>query len=187
MAMQALYQLGLDPVSEVTADKHSYGFRKERCCQDAIEQCFNVLCRQKGDKYILEADISKCFDEISHSWIVDNIPMEKQILKQFLKAGYIERNKKYSTNKGTPQGGIISPTIANMTLDGIENLLDQKFGKKKSSRKREQLGINYIRYADDLTITGKTHEAVIRVQEILEEFLKTRGLKLSKERQKSPT
>ena len=175
MAMQALYQLALDPVSETTADKNSYGFRKERSCHDAIEQCFITLATRKSVPYILEADIKSCFDEISHQWIMNNIPMNKNILRKFLKAGYISRNKRYPTHKGTPQGGIISPTIMNMTLDGIDAEINRKFGKTE----RKRLGLHVVRYADDFVVLGRTIESLKQVQTTLEEFLQIRGLRLS--------
>ena len=105
-AMQALYLLALDPVAETTADPNSYGFRPGRSTADAIEQCFNVLGKQASPKFILEGDIKGCFDAISHEWLLTHIPMEKAILKKWLKAGYMEQNVLYPTEAGTPQGGI---------------------------------------------------------------------------------
>ena len=88
-AMQALYLLALEPIAEVTADAHSYGFRKERCCQDAIQQCHMVLSHGYSPKWILEGDIKGCFDHISHDWLLNNIPMDKDILRKWLKCGVI--------------------------------------------------------------------------------------------------
>lgn len=148
-AMQALYKLALEPVAETTADRHSYGFRPERSTADAIDQCYILLARKnRSAKWILEADIEKCFDNISHEWLLDNIPMDKTILKKWLKAGYMEAGSIYPTSSGTPQGGIISPLLANMTLDGLGKLLAERFPMKISSRKPSHK-VNYIRYADD--------------------------------------
>src|SRR6266404_5277210 len=108
-AMQALYLLGLDPVAEATADPNSYAFRKSRSTADAIEQCFNVLARKHSAQWILEGDITACFDELSHPWMLDHIPMDRSILRQWLKAGFIDKNTLHPTNAGTPQGGIITP------------------------------------------------------------------------------
>ena len=116
-AMQALYKLALDPVAETIADPNSYGFRPHRRCADAIKQCFIILANRKSPTWILEGDIKACFDEISHKWILDNILLDKQVLGKWLRAGYIEEKTVYPTRKGTPQGGIISPTIANMVLN----------------------------------------------------------------------
>ena len=118
-AMQTLYQLALDPICEATSDPNSYGFRKGRCCQDAIEALFKQLA-PNNPKVILEGDIHGCFDHISHQWLMDNIPMDKRILKKFLKAGYVFDGGLFPTDEGTPQGGAISPTLANMTLNGME-------------------------------------------------------------------
>lgn len=116
-AMQALYLLALEPVSETTADRNSYGFRPNRSCADAIEQCFVNLSRKASAQWVLEGDIKGCFDFIGHDWLIANIPMDKAVLKKWLKAGFMESGKLNPTESGTPQGGIISPVLANMTLD----------------------------------------------------------------------
>ena len=105
-AMQALYLLALDPVAETTADPNSYGFRPGRSTADAIEQCFIALGKQFSPQWILEGDIKGCFDAISHEWLLTHIPMEKAILKKWLKAGYMEQHVLHPTEEGTPQGGI---------------------------------------------------------------------------------
>ncbi len=119
-AMQALYLLALDPVAETTADPNSYGFRTARSAADAIEACFIALCRNDRAEWILEGDIRSCFETISHTWLLAHIPLEKAMLKKWLKAGYLENHRFYATEEGTPQGGIISPAVANMTLDGLQ-------------------------------------------------------------------
>ncbi|MCP4699656.1 MAG: group II intron reverse transcriptase/maturase, partial [Gammaproteobacteria bacterium] len=106
---QALHKPGLEPVAEFLADGNSYGFRPERSAQDAAGQIFNALCRKTSAKWVLEGDIKACFDEISHGWLIKNIPMHKRTLAKWLKAGYMEREIFHHTDKGTPQGGIISP------------------------------------------------------------------------------
>lgn len=183
-AMQALYMLALDPVSETTADRHSYGFRKERSTADAIAQCYTVLSCKRFAKWILEADIEGCFDNISHEWLLQNIPLDKTILKKWLKAGYMESSILYPTDSGTPQGGIISPILANMALDGLGKILEQKFPMKISSRKPTHK-VNFIRYADDFIITGRSKEKLENeVLPIVENFLTERGLRLSKTKTK---
>lgn len=119
-AMQALFKLGLEPIAEHRGDPNSYGFRPKRSCADAIEQSHNVLGKRFSAQCIFEADIKGCFDNISHQWIQQHIPLNKKVLAQWLKAGYIDRKTWFPTESGTPQGGIISPTIANMVLDGLE-------------------------------------------------------------------
>jgi RNA-directed DNA polymerase len=108
-AMQALYLLGLDPIAEVLADGHSYGFRLERCCTDALDECHKILRSPSGPNWILEGDIKACFDRISHQWLMDNIPMDKEVLRKWLKAGFLEKHVLFATTEGTPQGGIITP------------------------------------------------------------------------------
>ena len=130
-AMQALYALALDPVSESTADNKSFGFRKARSCQDACEYIFTALSHNSSAKYILEGDIKGCFDNISHDWLIENIPMDKPILRQFLKAGFIFNHELFPTEDGTPQGGVISPIFANMALDGMQLALDKEFNINK--------------------------------------------------------
>jgi len=147
-AMQALYLLALDPVAETTADPNSYGFRTARSAADAIEACFIALCQNDRAEWILEGDIRSCFDRISHAWLEAHIPIEKAMLKKWLKAGYVERHCFHATEEGTPQGGIISPAMANMTLDGLERLLSSHFSK--TSRKGKKAKVNLIRYADDV-------------------------------------
>jgi RNA-directed DNA polymerase len=110
-AMQALYLLALDPIAETTADTNSYGFRQQRSCADAISQCFIVLGGHRNTQWILEGDIRACFDQISHEWLVRNIPMDKVILRKWLKSGYMEKRTVYETTDGTPQGGIHSRSL----------------------------------------------------------------------------
>jgi len=121
-AMQALYLLGLDPVEETLADRNSFGFRLGRCCADALRQCHQILCGSKGARWVLEGDITSCYDRISHDWLLSHVPMDKVTLKKWLKAGFLEEGVLFATTEGTPQGGIISPALANRTLDGLEDL-----------------------------------------------------------------
>ena len=181
-AMQALYLLALEPVSETTADRNSYGFRPMRSTADAIEQCFVNLSRRHSAKWVLEGDIKGCFDNISHDWLLANIPLDKRVLGKWLKAGYMESGKLNPTEAGTPQGGIISPVLANMALDGLETVLESHFGKKntKASYKTK---VNYVRYADDFIITGISQELLEdEVKPLVEAFMAERGLTLSPEK-----
>ena len=106
------------------ADKGSYGFRSLRSCHDALERCFIHLSLNDSATWVLEGDIMGCFDNINHQWLIQNIPMDKKILQQWLKAGFMENKRLFPIEQGTPQGGIISPTLANMALNGLENMLD---------------------------------------------------------------
>jgi RNA-directed DNA polymerase len=181
-AMQALHLQALEPVAETTADKNSYGFRPERSTADAIEQCFKALAKGKSPQWVLEGDIKGCFDNISHDWILQNIPMDGMVLQRWLRSGYIENQTLFPTKAGTPQGGIISPTLANMVLDGLEALLKQRF-RPKHDKGVAIPKINLIRYADDFIITGATKDVLENeVLPLVEQFMNERGLQLSPEK-----
>lgn len=169
-SMQALYALALQPVAETLADKRSFGFRMFRSAQDACQQAFACLAHPKSSPWILECDIKGCFDNISHEWLKANIPMDLSILSQFLNAGFIFGGTLYPTDNGTPQGGPISPLLANMTLDGIEVLLAKQFPRMK---------VHLIRYADDCIITAPTREIAEHIKRIIQDFFIERGLELS--------
>jgi len=180
-AQQALHLLALDPVVETTADRNSYGFRQQRSCADAIAQCFITLSK-RNPQWILEGDIKSCFDRISHDWLLAHVPMDRVILRKWLKAGYMDKHVLHATTEGTPQGGIISPALANCALDEVERLLKEKF---PPSRPLPSLGgklpcVNLIRYADDFIITGRTKGLLEgEVRPLVEQFLQPRGLELS--------
>jgi RNA-directed DNA polymerase len=179
-AMQALYLLALDPIAETQADPNSYGFRRERSAADAIEQCFKLLSRRDSAQWILEGDIRSCFDRISHEWLVTHIPMDTVILRKWLKAGFMEQGRLNPTDAGTPQGGPISPVLANATLDGLEQELKHAFSKTKLGHKAK---VHLVRFADDFVITGDS-QAVLEqeVKPRVEKFLGERGLELSTEK-----
>lgn len=183
-AMQTLYNYALQPIAETTADPNSYGFRIGRGTHDAIEQCFTDLNKGKSPVWILEGDIKGCFDHISHEWLLQNIPMNKAILGKWLSCGFIETRKLFPTTEGTPQGGTISPTLMNMTLDGLEHKLREHFPqRKKMSNSTHFYKVNYVRYADDFIITGETKELLQdQVLPIVRAFMQERGLQLSEEK-----
>lgn len=175
-AMQALHLLALEPVYEMQADRNMYGFRPKRSTADAIEQTFRSLARKTAAQWILEGDIKSCFDCISHDWLIANTPMDKSILKKWLQAGYIEKKVFHPTQEGTPQGGIISPTLMNMTLNGLEQAV-------KSVVARRGDKVNVVAYADDFIITGASKEVLEnKVKPVVTAFLQKRGLELSKDK-----
>ena len=181
-AMQALHLLALAPVAETQADPNSYGFRPARSTADAIEQSFKLLSRNSAPTWVMEGDIQGCFDNISHDWMLQHIPSDTEVLRKWLTAGYVEERTLFPTEAGTPQGGIISPTLANMTLDGLERLLKQTFPRKDFGRKRKKYNpkVNLVRYADDFIITGDSRELLENeVRPLVEQFLNERGLRLS--------
>ena len=180
-AMQALYLLALDPIAETTGDPNSYGFRPSRSAADASVQCFTALAQKGAAQWILEGDIKSCFDKISHSWLLENVPMDKAILQSWLKAGFLENQVVYPTEEGTPQGGIISPVLANLTLDGLEKTLREKYPLRSKAIQKAQ--VYFVRYADDFVITGSSKELLeATIKPIVEQFMSERGLELSVEK-----
>lgn len=169
-AMQTLYKLSIESIAEISADEHSFAYRKNKCAKDAVIYCCELLNKFPKFEWILKIDIEKCFEEICHEWILDNIPMDKKILSAFLKCGYIEKNVYMQTTKGVPQGGTISSVICNMTLDGIEERLTEISGDD----------VKFIRYADDMLILGTDSSLLLQiVLPMIEEFLHSRGLQIS--------
>jgi RNA-directed DNA polymerase len=178
---QALHLLALDPVVETTADRNSYGFRQRRSCADAIGQCFLAL-RSANAQWVLEGDIKSCFDKISHDWLLAHVPIDRVILQKWLKSGYMEKHVLHESTDGTPQGGIISPALANCALDGLERLLQEKYpaGKRLKSLGGEKPCVHLVRYADDFVITSKSQELLQgEIKPLVEQFLQERGLELS--------
>ena len=180
--MQAIFLQALDPVAEVVADRSSYGFRKERRCADAIAQCFNTLAKRCSPQWVLEGDIKACFDRIDHKWLLDKVPcVGKSVIQRWLKSGYVESDVFHTTEEGTPQGGIISPALANLALDGMARLLKEHCSYNLPISRRNK--VNLVRYADDFVITGSTKELLEeQVKPLVERFLAERGLELSQEK-----
>ena len=185
-AMQALHLLGLDPISETLGDKNSYGFRPYRSCADAITKCHKILSRRTSAVWILEGDIKGCFDNISHDWLLKNIPMNKGVLSQWLKSGYMEKGKFYDSESGTPQGSVISPTLSNMVLDGLSKRLDEALGiQRRDNYYKNPYKVHLIRYADDFIVTASDKSILSKkVKPIIEVFLDERGLELSESKTK---
>ena len=185
-AMQTLFALALSPIEASTGDKASFGFRKFRTTKDAYAYTHICLSWKRSAEYILEGDIKSCFDTISHDWLMRNIPLKKSFMRQCLKAGYIENGRLFPTEEGTPQGGSLSPILANMVLNGIENELGKTFYSKKNGeiKKRgcNKHKVNYVRYADDFIVTADSIEILIQAREIISNFLAERGLQLSDEK-----
>ena len=174
-AMQALYAMALKPVAETLADPHSYGFRPFRSVADAMVQCHNVLAARVRAPWILEGDIKACFDRIDHTWLLRHIPMDKAILRMWLKAGVMENHVFQRTDAGTPQGGVISPILANMALDGLQAEIERVAPSKGM--------VNFVRYADDFICTARNpriiHDTLLPT---IVKFMSHRGLELSPEK-----
>ena len=180
-AMQAIWQQALDPVAEVLSDPFSHGFRRFRSCWDAREHIHAIFARRSSPVWVLDADLSKCFDQISHDWLLENVPMPKRVLSQWLRCGVMEGLTRSDTREGTPQGGVISPILANLTLNGLIEELDRRFvGKTRGQRKTNPQLLNAVRYADDFLISARTREFLEEeVIPSIRRFLAECGLSLS--------
>lgn len=190
-ATQALAKIALEPEWEAFFEPNSYGFRPGRSCHDAIAAIFQTI--HLKPKFVLDADISKCFDKIDHNALLNKIntfPSLRRQIRAWLKAGVLDQGEFFNTEEGTPQGGVISPLLANIALHGLENTLKgfveslvirRTDGKSKgryysNSQKRQSLSI--IRYADDFVILHDDPEIIDRCEEITREWLKGMGLEL---------
>jgi len=176
-AMQALHLLALNPVAETQADPNSYGFRLGRSTADALGQCFIALAKSYSAEWMLEGDIESCFDRISHDWLLEHVLIDRSILRSWLTSGYFEEARFYATEQGTPQGGIISPVLANLVLDGLEEVA------RRAAPSRSK--VNTIRFADDFVITGNSRDLLEEnILPAVSAFLAERGLRLSPEKTK---
>jgi RNA-directed DNA polymerase len=178
-ALQALIKLALEPEWEAKFEPNSYGFRPGRSCHDAIEAIFNSI-KQKA-KYVLDADIAKCFDRIDHKALLSKIhtyPTLSRLIKQWLKAGYSVDRKLFPTDDGTPQGGVISPLLANIALHGMEERVKQYAETLKGCKRDNRKALSLIRYADDFVIIHEDFNVVMKCKEIITEWLSDMGLEL---------
>ncbi|MEM9541389.1 MAG: group II intron reverse transcriptase/maturase [Cyanobacteria bacterium P01_E01_bin.42] len=182
-ALQALGKILLEPEWEAKFEPSSYGFRPGRSCHDAIEAIFSAI--RLKPKYVLDADIAKCFDRIDHSRLlvkVNTFPALTRQIRAWLKSGVLDNNEWFPTDMGTPQGGIISPLLANIALHGLEELVKDYVEKTipekgigKVSRRR---AVNIIRYADDFVILHKNQRVIEGCQQVVQEWLDNMGLEL---------
>ena len=178
-ALQALVKLALEPEWEAKFEPNSYGFRPGRSCHDAIGAIFTSI-NQKA-KYVLDADITKCFDRIDQKTLlykINTYPTLSRQLKNWLKAGYCMQDSLFPTNEGTPQGGVISPLLANIALHGMEERLKQYAETLKGEKRVNRKSLSLIRYADDFVIIHEDLNVVKKSQEIIAEWLNDMGLEL---------
>lgn len=182
-AMQALYLQALEPVIESTSDPKSYGFRPDRSTADAMVELFHLLAPQTAPVWILEGDIKGFFDNINHDWLCRNVPMDRTVLRKWLKAGVIDRQQIMATEAGTPQGGIISPCLANATLNGLETQLKGHLAQLLGIKKAKKTKVQVVRYADDFVILADSKELLeSEIKPWVEQFLLVRGVELSQEK-----
>ena len=182
-AMQALFLLALEPAVECASDPNSYGFRRGRSTHDARAQLFNSLSSKASAQWILDADIAGFFDNINHDWLLNHVHMNKGMLRKWLRSGVVDKGQLRRTEDGTPQGGIISPLLANITLNGMETGLQQFLRETLGAKKAQRVKVNLVRYADDFVVTSDSKEVLETiVRPWIEGFLRKRGLALSMEK-----
>ena len=178
-ALQALVKLALEPEWEAKFEPNSYGFRPARSAHDAIGAIYISI--NKKPKYVLEADISKCFDKINHQKLLTKLqtyPKLRQQIKAWLKSGVMDGKNLFPTHEGTPQGGVISPLLANIALHGMEERVKQYARTLKGNKSKNEQALTLIRYADDFVILHEDLKVIKECQEILKQWLAEMGLEL---------
>lgn len=187
---QNMVRNALEPQWESRFEANSYGFLPKRSTHDAIRSIFNRINGGSKKKWIFEGDFKGCFDHLNHNWILKqlaNFP-GSQLIERWLQMGYMERNAFSETQEGTPQGGIISPLLANVALHGMEEALGITYKKNyKANRSyiiHPACKIAFVRYADDFVVLAETKEQAQSIYERLRPYLKDRGLELSPEKTK---
>ena len=177
-----LVKMAMEPEWEAVFEPNSYGARPGRSCHDAIEQIFAAI-KQK-EKYVLDADIAQCFDRINHQALLNKLntyPILRRQIRAWLKAGVIEGRQWFETSEGTPQGGTVSPLLANIALHGLETRIKEAFPLRRITigGKRHRIATpDVIRYCDDFVILHEDLTVVQRCQGIVSEWLKGIGLEL---------
>lgn len=178
--LQAIVKNALEPSWESKFEGISYGFRPGRSPHDAMAKIYLIACPHRKKKWVVDADIEGCFDNIAHEPLIKtigNFPARK-LIHQWLKAGYMDKGGFFETETGTPQGGVISPLLANIALHGMEEALGIKYNQKGENSGERAI----VRFADDLVIFCKSKEDAEEANETLNEWLRGKGLKLSKEK-----
>jgi RNA-directed DNA polymerase len=175
-AMQVLYCMALEPISEATADRKSFAFRKGRSALDAHALIMDLLKEPNAPEWFLICDVQSCYDSISHKWLLDNIPISRHVLKQFIEAGIVFNNEIFPVDTGISLGCNISPMLGNMTLDGIQKLL--------YDLQEDQANIDYldgytVRFADDICVAARSKETAEKYLDTIKVFLAARGLVVS--------
>jgi RNA-directed DNA polymerase len=180
-AAQALVKMALEPQWEAVFEPNSYGFRPGRSCHDAREAIFTAIrCKAK---WVLDADIARCFDKIDHNSLLNKLetfPAIRRQIRAWLKAGVIDSGQLFPTDEGTPQGGVISPLLANIALHGMEKSIKDMVEKLpgKGSRTNRRDAVSLIRYADDFVIIHENQDVIRKCREHIQEWLKGIGLEL---------
>jgi RNA-directed DNA polymerase len=183
--IQGIVKTTLEPIWEAKFEPYSYGFRPAHSTHDAIELIYKSL--KMKQKWVLEADIKGCFDNINHEKLLDKLGGTKTqnvMIRQMLKAGIMEKQVLSESEQGTPQGGIISPVLANIALDGMETDLYSELGKKYNIKELYRKSLRLIRYADDFIVLYPDKEVIVDSKRIIQEWLSQIGLELSESKTK---
>ena len=180
-AMQAVYLYSIDPLVEETSDVNSYGFRPYRGAREAAAKIRDTLGKDYSPNWLLDADIEKCFDKINHDWLMEHVPIvDREVLETCLRSGATTGAGTEPTGVGVPQGGVISPTLSNIALNGLEKCAQACTAHMVS--KRERTKVYLIRYADDFIVSGASREILDTARSGIEAFLEPRGLRLHPEK-----
>ena len=183
-ALQAWAKLAMEPEWEAKFEPNSYGFRPGRGCHDAVEAIFSSISRKP--KFVLDADIAKCFDRIDHDALLaklDTFPALRRIVKGWLRAGVLENSELLPTKAGAPQGGVISPLLANIALHGLEKTILDAFPAVLSAEgKHTAWKPQVVRYADDFVVLHPDRESINKCRDIAAKWLSTLGLALKPEK-----
>ena len=187
-AVQAVYLEVVDPIVEINSCENSYGFRKFRSAKDAVLSLRGKLIHPKASEWVLSADISKCFDKISHEFLLRHVPLhrkvDRNIIMKMLKAKVIDQRDVFESENGTPRGGILSPVLANIALNGLEKAIKEKAAEvvKSVLGRRGNPKVHVVRYADDFIILAPSKKMLLVLMPAIENFLSKRGLQISKDK-----
>ena len=177
-AAQALVKFALEPEWEAKFEPNSYGFRPGRSCHDAIEAVFNSIRYQ--DKYVLDADIAKCFDRIDHQALLNKLatlPALRRTIRTWLKAGFMDGGELFPSEEGTPQGGVVSPLLANIALHGLEETIVSAFPRRQVANVDRRMP-TVIRYADDFVVLHRDLAVIEQVKQVASDWLAGMGLEM---------
>lgn len=178
-AMQTLYAYALDPIAESWGDRKSFAYRKGRSQYDMNEYIISAFSGESAPEWAFIADVRKCYENISHEWILKHIPMAESVLKEFLEAGYVFAGELFPMDIGIGVGCSISPIIANMVLDGLQKYI---FERLYLNGKIDYANGNLVRYADDIIVSARSKTDAEDIKHIVRDFLSERGLELSSEK-----
>ena len=179
-AMQVLYSYGLEPIAEATADRKSFAFRKGRSPEQVHAHIMDCLTDIDAPEWVLITDIKSYYDTISHKWLIENIPINKYVLREFLQSGLVFNGEFFDKNEGISLGSNLSTILGNMTLDGLQRRLYDLQGDRITDFKNGYC----LRFADDLFITARTYNDAVKLKDEVIKFASERGLKLSEKKTK---